>query len=203
MEFQRARSLLKLSIGLDFKMNLYFRFIWLLIRSLFSKKNLQLTDKCRTYFWVNPLDLDINLHMNNGRYLSIMDLARTDLMIKSKTFGKLFFNGYYPVVVSESIRFKKSLDPFQIFIIETELEAWTEKDFYLRQTFFCKNQLVAEGFIKGRFLQRGRKGSVPTEELFKLLDLNLELTHKTGRSSAQDHLDSLLAVTDKSALTKN
>jgi acyl-CoA thioesterase FadM len=173
-------------------MNLYFRLFWLLIRGLCSKKNLNLLDKCTTSFWVNPLDLDINFHMNNGRYLSIMDLARTDLMLKSGVFSKLFLQGYYPVVLSESIRFRKSLAPFNFFSVETQIEAWNEKDFYLLQTFVHKGETVAEGYIKGRFLKRGHKGSIPTKDLFAVVGINLDLRNATKRAEAQDQIDSLL-----------
>lgn len=180
-------------------MNLYFRFIWLLIRHLFSAEKISILEPCRTRFWVNPMDLDVNLHMNNGRYLSIMDLGRTDLMLKAGVFNTLFFNGYYPVVVSESIRFKKSLDPFQFFYIETQVEAWNAKDFYLRQSFIRKEKgqdvIVAEGYIKGRFLKRGRKGSIPTLELFKVMGVDLDPSKNTGRSQAQDQIEKELIPT--------
>jgi acyl-CoA thioesterase FadM len=32
---------------------------------------------------VLPTDVDANLHMNNGRYLSIMDLGRFDLTVRN------------------------------------------------------------------------------------------------------------------------
>jgi len=150
-------------------MNLYFRFIILIAKSIFYKRKKDPFTACKTNFWVNPLDLDINMHMNNGRYLSIMDLGRMDLMIKSGIFWKLFSKGFYPVVASEGIRFKKSLEPFQFFELVTQIESWDEKDFYMSQKFYHKRQIVAEGYIKGRFKQRGRKGSVPTKELFEMI----------------------------------
>ncbi|MFP5519623.1 MAG: acyl-CoA thioesterase [Bdellovibrionia bacterium] len=180
-------------------MNLYFRFFWLFFKSLFYKNELTLLDTCTTSFRVNPLDLDINLHMNNGRYLSLMDLGRTDLMFRAKVFKKLFFKGYYPVVISESISFRKSLNLFDSFVIETKLDAWNEKDFYLLQTFKFQNEVIAEGFIKGRFLKRGVRGSVPTAELFQILNLNLPLTKPSALSEAQNQTDSLLAPRKKTA----
>lgn len=180
-------------------MNLYFRFIWLLIRGTFTSEKIDILAPCRTQFWVNPLDLDINMHMNNGRYLSIMDLGRIDLMRKAGVFGKLFFQGYYPVVVSESIKFKKSLDPFQFFILETQVEAWNAKDFYLRQTFIRKidgkDVIVAEGYIKGRFLRRGVKGSIPTLELFRVMGVELQSDQASSRSTAQDQIEAELIPT--------
>jgi acyl-CoA thioesterase FadM len=106
--------------------------------------------------------------MNNGRYLSIMDLGRFDLMLKAGVFWKFMARGYYPVVVSESIRFRKSLGLFDGIELDTTIESWDEKDLFISQTFLHKDQVIATGYIKGRFRQRGRKGSVPTAELFAL-----------------------------------
>ena len=150
-------------------MNLYLRFLLLLVKRIRVPGGFDVFEACRTRFRVNPLDLDLNLHMNNGRYLSIMDLARFDLMLKAGIFWKLFARGYYPVVVTESIRFRKSLGLFAGFEVMTIIESWDEKDLFISQTFLQGDQLVARGYLKGRFRQRGRKGSVPTAELFELV----------------------------------
>jgi len=130
--------------------------------------------------------------MNNGRYLSIMDLGRYDLMLKSKSFWPLITKGIYPVVVSESIRFKKSLEPFQIFELKTSIESWSEKDFYIKQEFIRRNEVYAIGYIKGRFRQRGRKNSLKTDELFKVLGLEMPLSNISELSQAQDSVEKLL-----------
>lgn len=173
-------------------MNLYFRFIFLLIKRLFLKKPLDLFDSCETSFWVNPLDLDMNMHMNNGRYLSIMDLGRFDLMIRGGVFWTYVTKGYYPVVFSESIRFKKSLQPFQTFKMITTIESWDEKDFFISQKFVVKGDLIAEGYIRGRFKQRGRKGSVPTREVFSVGGKAFEDSRLSDLAKAQVALDSHL-----------
>ncbi|MBX3034652.1 MAG: thioesterase family protein [Bdellovibrionaceae bacterium] len=147
-------------------MNLFGRCLWLLLRRLFCWKKLDLFGSCDTRFRVNPLDLDLNFHMNNGRYLSLMDLGRFDLMAQAGVFLKLFSKKYYPVVMSESIHFRKSLGLGQGFVLRTVIDSWEGKDFYIRQTFLVGNEVYAEGFIKGRFKQRGRRGSVPVSEIF-------------------------------------
>lgn len=150
-------------------MNLYFRFLTLILKRLFKVNRIDLFDSCKTSFLVNPVDLDINFHMNNGRYLSIMDLGRVDLMLKGDALWKCLKKGYYPVVNSESIRFKKSLEVFQSFKLVTTIESWDDKDFFITQKFVRNNAVFAEGYIKGRFKQWGRKGSVPTSEIFELV----------------------------------
>lgn len=173
-------------------MNLYVRLVWLLLKRFFVSKPIGIFEVCKTEFRVNPLDLDVNFHMNNGRYLSIMDLGRVDLMIRAGVFMKLVKNGYYPVVVSESIRFKKSLEPFEKFEMSTQTESWDEKNFFMQQKFIRKGEVVAEGYIKARFKQRGRKGSVPTAEIFKIAGHPYEGAKLSEIAKAQNAIDEVL-----------
>lgn len=176
-------------------MNLLVRFFILILKRFFNTKKQDIFAPCETGFWVNPFDLDINMHMNNGRYLSIMDLGRFDLMIKAGIFLKLFRAGFYPVVASESIRFKKSLQPFCFFTLVTQIESFDEKDFYMTQKFYVKDELYAEGYIKGRFKQRGRQGSVPTAEIFEHAGKKLETVKLSELALTQKKIESLLVVT--------
>ena len=151
-------------------MSLLFRtFILLLKRALFPPQKQSMFEPCYTDFRVGISDIDINLHMNNGRYLSMMDLGRYDLLLKSKSLFKAMKKGLYPVVVSEGIRFKKSLEPFQRYQIRTEFEGLTERDFFIRQTFLVKDKVYAIGLIKGRFLKKGR--SISTHQFIEEMGL--------------------------------
>lgn len=171
---------------------MFVRLIFLVCKRLFYFKKSNLLDPCYTSFLVGPLDLDTNFHVNNGRYLSIMDMGRFDMLLKPRVFWKLVLAGYYPVVVSESIRFKKSLSLFDYFTIKTEIESWDEKDFYIRQVFYHKNKIMAVGYIKGRFMKRGQKRSVATSEVYKFLDYEIEAAKKSALSKAQDSVESEL-----------
>ncbi len=154
-------------------MNLYIRFLLLNIKRLFWSQKCSIFDECVTPFRVAPTDLDLNFHMNNGKYLSIMDLGRFDLLLKTKNFYSLALNGHFPVVVSESIRFKKSLAPFQRFDLITQIESFDSRDFFISQKFRVVEEgrvkTYAVGYMKGRFKKRGRKSSLKTHELFTLM----------------------------------
>lgn len=175
-------------------MNLYFRFLLLLLRRIVIRKPTSLFSQCSTPFRVNLLDLDFNMHMNNGRYFAIMDLGRFDLMLKSKTFWEVTKKGYYPVVSSQSIRFKKSLAPFQRFELITKIEAWDEKDTYINQKFVRNGVVYAEAMVKARFLQRGRKGSVPMSELLKFLHIPEPEHSMTELTTQQKKVETLLVT---------
>ena len=60
-------------------MNLYLRLLFLLFRLIGLPRKGPL-EESRVAFRVLPTDCDINLHMNNGRYLSFMNLGRLHLV---------------------------------------------------------------------------------------------------------------------------
>ncbi len=92
--------------------------------------------------------------MNNGIYLVIMDLARLDLMVRSGFWRKVQAQGWYPVVVAETIQFRRSLNLLQRFEIETRVLGWDDKAVLLEQQFWCKGDVVAHALVRARFLKR-------------------------------------------------
>jgi acyl-CoA thioesterase FadM len=100
--------------------------------------------------------------MNNGKYLSIMDLARLDLLSRSGFGKKMRHQGFYPVVSAETIRFRKSLKPFKKFYIQTQFLGWDEKSFFLEQTFINGEVTYARALVIARILHKsGNKISAP------------------------------------------
>ncbi len=127
------------------------------------KGSLKFTDECKTKFRVWLTDLDVLMHMNNGKYFSLMDLARVDFMIRNKAFSILNKKGIYPVVASESMKFKKSLKLFQKFNILTKVAGWDEKNFYLEQSFLVSGEVYSYAIIKAQFLKNGGRKISPQE----------------------------------------
>lgn len=173
-------------------MNLYFKFIALIIKRLFSKKPLGLTENCISHFRVSLWDLDLNFHMNNGRFFSVMDLGRFDLLMRTGSFFRLFSNGYYPVVLSESMVFKKSLGYFQKYEVDTCIEAWDKDFFYITQKFCRNGEIVASGNIRGCFKKRGKKGIVKIKEVFEFIGEEHFDKPLTPIATKQIELDSVL-----------
>jgi acyl-CoA thioesterase FadM len=112
---------------------------------------------------VVPTDLDILGHMNNGVYLSLMDLGRMDLMIRSGTWAKLRARGFYPVMVSETITFRKSLQPWQLFDIESRVVGYDDKAVSMQQRFVRDGEIYADAMTRARFLKK--TGTVSMAEL--------------------------------------
>lgn len=110
-----------------------------------------------------PTDIDIFLHMNNGVYLTLLDLARFDLMMRANTWQRLKRQKVHPVVVQESITFRKSLTPWLKFEVETKILGWDEQAFFVGQRFVVKGEIYAEAVVKLRFLKTPKGTPSPAE----------------------------------------
>ncbi|MBI3132768.1 MAG: thioesterase family protein [Acidobacteria bacterium] len=152
-------------------MNLLFRLVWLLLTVKFRSR-LGILDDSMRRFIVWPNDLDLNLHMNNGRYLTVMDLGRFDLTFRTGLGRLLFQRRWRPVVGGVRITYRRSLDPFQRYELHTRLHAWDAKWVYLEQRFIRNGQVHAEAMVKAIFL--GPAGSVPSDVVGAALGLPAE-----------------------------
>ena len=107
-------------------MNLWLRVLHLILTSFFRPKLDPVRDVSRLTFRVWPHDLDTSLHMNNGRYWTLMDLGRTDIMIRSGLWRPILKHGWVPVVGAGQIRFRRELKAFRTFTLETRILTWSE-----------------------------------------------------------------------------
>jgi hypothetical protein len=75
----------------------------------------------------------------------------------------LFRTRWKPLVGSLSMRYRRSLDPFERYELQTRLLGWDAKWFYLEQRFLKRGELAAEGLVRALF--RGEKGHVTVAEV--------------------------------------
>lgn len=122
-------------------------------------------------FRVLPTDLDVLGHMNNGVYLSIMDLGRMDVMIRSGAWARLRAHGFYPVMASATISYRKSLQPWQLFDVETRIIGYDDKNTFIEQRFVVDGEVYARAIGKARFLKKG--GPVTLAELSEVVGVDV------------------------------
>ncbi|WP_372595396.1 acyl-CoA thioesterase [Actinotalea sp.] len=122
-----------------------------------------------TQLRVRPGDLDMYLHVNNGVYLQMMDIARTNLLADLGAFPKLKARGWYPVVAASTMTYRRSLQLWDRFEITTRVVGWDPRVVYLEQVFRRRGEQVARGLVAGRFL--GPAGArVAPEDLVDALE---------------------------------
>lgn len=149
-------------------MTLYIRLLLVIIKSFFCKRIPWLSPS-RLVFMVWPWDCDINIHLNNARYLSLMDLARTYWGAQTGLNRVVLKKRWNGVAAASEMIFIRPLNPFQVFHIETKLIYWDESYAYLEQRFLSKKGLHANALIKAVILSRGKK--VPVQKVLDLLNI--------------------------------
>ncbi len=154
----------------EFAMNLWFRLIWLLVTSPFRPRLEPLAEPSRLSFRVWPHDLDTSLHMNNGRYWSLMDLGRTDLMLRTKLWRAVLRHRWVPVVNGGMIRFRRELRAFQPFRLDTEILCWTQTWLVIEHRLVTRGRdgtetVAAHALVRVALYDRAARAYVPVARL--------------------------------------
>lgn len=105
--------------------------------------------------------------MNNGRFLTIMDLGRMQLVMRTGLLSTLWKKNWHLILGGSSIFYRRPLNPFTRFELKSQLVYWDEKWIYVKQSFLVKGQLHAVGLVRGIF--KGKRGTVPPGEILEIL----------------------------------
>jgi acyl-CoA thioesterase FadM len=156
-------------------MHMFFRTVFHMLRGRWASR-LDIHDIGRMTLRVMPTDLDVLNHVNNGVYLSLMDLGRMDLLVRSGAWSRFTQLGYYPVVASETITFRKSLQPWQKYSLETRVVGYDVKAVFIEQRFVVNGEIFAKAHISSRFLKK-TGGVVTTAELSEAIGADISTFH--------------------------
>ena len=146
-------------------MNLLLRLTCLLIASLFKRRLPVKKPKNSLTLRVLPNDIDINLHMNNGRYLTICDLTRVDMFIRTGLAKTMLIEKWKPVIAEHTMIYKKGLKLFQKYVELMGVTDWDDKAFHMVHTFIVGDRVVAEGTSRGVIVSKD--GVVPPAEVLQ------------------------------------
>ena len=154
-------------------MNLYLRLIWTLLRTKLLSA-LSLEDTLEREFRVLPNDLDINFHMNNGRYLTMLDLMLVEFFSRTGFLRLVVKNRWRPMSGGSVITYRRGLAPFEKYRLRYR---WVGSDDfwnYMRFEYLTMDgKLCAAGYMKGAVV--GGNGLVPTKEAFAAMNLPNEM----------------------------
>lgn len=143
-------------------MNLLFRmFMTLFLAGRASRLNP--LDMAHKQMRVMPNDLDVQMHMNNGRYLSIMDLGRLDLIVRLGFWKVARQRGWYPVVGSVKMDYRRPLILFQKFDMTTRIVGWDERWVFVEQEIFSNGKICAHAMFKTMI--RSKEGLVTPQDV--------------------------------------
>jgi acyl-CoA thioesterase FadM len=145
-------------------MNLILRLLMVLATAMF-RGPLALDDTSRVQLRVLPNDLDLNLHMNNGRYLTVMDLGRIDFLIRAGSPRLFLRNRWQPLIGGTIIRYRFGLRAFQRFEVATRILCWDEKWFYFEQR--VENSQGVAAIALSKALVHDRTGTVSPDAVLR------------------------------------
>ena len=114
---------------------------------------------------VLPNDIDINFHLNNARYLNLMDYARTHLLARTRLLEHIIHARWQPLVGAVWITYRRSLPLFASFNLSTRMVCWDDRWFYIEQTFTARKGLAAVGWVKG--VLRNSRGIVDPQSVIE------------------------------------
>lgn len=142
-------------------MNLYLRLLWLWLTAGGPLSEPRLApSRLNMRAWLN--DIDLFGHVNNGRYLTLMDLGRLHLVMCSGLLPVMRERGWHAAAAAVEIRFKRPLKLGQRFTLVTELVDWDAAWFVFEQRFEAGGKVCARALVQAQF--RLRRGRVPTAE---------------------------------------
>ncbi|MDQ3264342.1 MAG: thioesterase family protein [Myxococcota bacterium] len=110
-----------------------------------------------------PTDIDPYLHVNNGRYLTLMDFARFDHALRTGLFKVATRHKWFPVAASSSVQFRRELKPFQAYEITTRLADWDSKWLWVEHRFERQGAVHTWAGIRIVFRHQGR--SIPPADV--------------------------------------
>lgn len=151
-------------------MLLLFRFLLTMLKSRFRSRIGPL-DESVVRFTVLPHDCDLNFHLNAGRYVSFMDVARIELIGRVRFIGPMLRRGWRPVAGGAVLRFRKSVLPFERFDIRSRVIGWDEKWIYVEHIVEKDGEFCAIGHM--RTVIRSKEGTIPPSEVLAAMNLNL------------------------------
>jgi acyl-CoA thioesterase FadM len=122
------------------------------------------------FFRVWPHDLDLSLHMSNGRYLTLMDQGRLDIMVRSGLWRSVLRHKWTPIASAITIRYRREMRLFQRFRLETRLVCWDQATVVMEQNFVFAGgardgQLAAHALFKGGLYDRNARKFIAIKDL--------------------------------------
>ena len=132
-----------------------------------ASRRVDLLATTRVSIRIWPNDLDTNLHVNNGRYLTLADLGRLDWFVRTGAYQTAKRQGLFPVVGDSIAKYRRELRVFQKVDIESRLVGWSGRWGFLEHRFIRHGRVVAMVGVRGAF--KGPDGAVDSWEFLAQL----------------------------------
>lgn len=115
-----------------------------------------------------PNDVDFNFHLNNARFLSVMDYGRIHLLARGGIVKMVLRERWTPVVGAVWMTYRRSLPLFARFTLSSRMVGWDDRWFYMEQVFTGEEGLAAVGWVNGALL--GKFGAMNPQHVMEQLE---------------------------------
>jgi acyl-CoA thioesterase FadM len=116
-----------------------------------------------------PNDLDLNLHVNNGRYLALADIARMHWFVRSGAVGVARGQRAAPIVGDAVAKFRRDLKPFQKFEIHSRMLGWDTRWGFMEHRFVRHGRVLGVVAVRGVF--KGPNGPIAPQVFLDALGI--------------------------------
>lgn len=123
---------------------------------------------CENRITCMPWDIDMFLEMNNGRVLTIYDLGRFSLAIRTGLAKILKSNHWGLVVAGCSVRYRRRIRMFDKVTIRTQLVGYEGRWFYIEQSMWVKGQPTSSILLRTGVTAKGK--TIPCEQVIAAMN---------------------------------
>jgi acyl-CoA thioesterase FadM len=112
-----------------------------------------------------PWDLDPWIELNNGRTLTLYDLGRLPLILRTGISDVLRDNGWGMTVAGSSVRYRRRVRAFDRVEMRSAAVGRDERFFYVHQAMFRKGDALSSALLRSAVT--GASGIVLTDDVMR------------------------------------
>jgi len=132
-----------------------------------------------------PWDIDLWGEMNNGRVLTLYDLGRIDLAIRTGLARVLKKKRWGLVVAGSSVRYRRRIRMFDKVTMRTQVARFEERWIYVAQSMWVKGQPISSVLVRTAVTRKGK--AIPTDLILEEMDV------KDWKPEPADWIDSWIS----------
>jgi len=110
-----------------------------------------------------PWDLDMWMELNNGRTLTLYDLGRLPMALRTGMIAVLKAKGWGITVAGGSIRYRRRVRMFDRITMKSRAVCWDDKFVYTEQSMWVRGTCTSHALL--RLAATGPEGIVPPADV--------------------------------------
>lgn len=120
-----------------------------------------------------PIDLDPWRELNNGRTLTLYDLGRIPLALRTGLVEVMRREKWGLTVAGNTTRYRRRVRLFDKVTMKTRLLGWDERFVYMSQSMWRDGECTSHMLLRAAIVDagKGRSGIVPPAQMAAMFDL--------------------------------